>query len=278
MKKNVLKKLLVIFTMISCLGISAIAQSEIKVYVDDVKVEFDVQPQLIGGRTMVPLRAIFESLGATVEWNGDTQTITAYNEAYYVEAVVGQTSLKVNNEEKQMDISPMIIDGRTLVPARFVAESFDCDVDWDGDEKTVSITTKPIDYNNLEQKTNNTTVSDNKSDNQEEIASTSTTSTSKYYSGTNVPDYTAVTGIKLNNVFKQSGGAIYQYPYTQSGEYSEAVDYMAYLIECGWSEYSTKEERDHISWYYTKYTKDLEMVGVSYYPEYDEIWISVITK
>ncbi len=130
------------------------SNDNITVYVDDKTVMFDVQPQMIGGRTMVPLRAIFESLGATVEWEEATKSITAYNEAYMVKAQIDSPKLMVNGVEKTMDITPLIVDGRTLVPARFVAEAFDCDVNWDGNTKTVNITTKPINYNNLEKDTN----------------------------------------------------------------------------------------------------------------------------
>lgn len=130
---------------------TAPSSNAIKVYIDNKIVSFDVQPQLIGGRTMVPLRAIFEGLGATVEWDNNTQTVTAYNEVKIVKATIGSNTMTVNGANKTMDVAPMIVDGRTLVPARFVAEAFDCDVEWDGNTKTVSITTKPIDYSKVEQ-------------------------------------------------------------------------------------------------------------------------------
>lgn len=102
---------------------------------------------------MVPLRAIFEGLGATVEWNGNTQTITAYNETTIVRSTIGEYTMNVNETAKSIDVPPMLVNDRTLVPARFVAEAFDCDVQWDGNTKTVSITTKEIDYSKVEQST-----------------------------------------------------------------------------------------------------------------------------
>lgn len=140
---------LIIFSLLTV----SFADETVKVFVDDVQIKFDVNPRLIGGRTMVPLRAIFEALGATVEWDDSTKTVTAYNEAYLVKATIGQTTMTVNNEPKQMDVAPMVIDNRTLVPARFVAEAFNCDVEWDGNTKTVDITTKEIDYKELEKDT-----------------------------------------------------------------------------------------------------------------------------
>ncbi len=138
---------------------TAISSNTIKVYIDNKIVSFDVQPQLIGGRTMVPLRAIFEGLGATVEWDNNTQTVTAYNEVKIVKATIGSNTMTVNGANRTMDVAPMLVGGRTLVPVRFVAEAFDCDVEWDGNTKTVSITTKPIDYSKVEQDISVTTPS-----------------------------------------------------------------------------------------------------------------------
>lgn len=102
---------------------------------------------------MVPLRAIFEGLGTTVEWNDSTQTVTAYNETTIVKATIGEYTMNVNGTAKSIDVPPMLVNDRTLVPARFVAEAFDCDVDWDGNTQTVYITTKEIDYSKVEQST-----------------------------------------------------------------------------------------------------------------------------
>ncbi len=152
MKKTIRMIIAALLIVVSISSIS-FADETVKVFVDDTQIKFDVNPRLIGGRTMVPLRAIFEALGATVEWDDATKTVTAYNEAYLVKATIGQTTMTVNNQPKEMDIAPMVIDNRTLVPARFVAEAFNCNVEWDGDTKTVDITTKKIDYKELEKDT-----------------------------------------------------------------------------------------------------------------------------
>ena len=152
---NNLKKVLIIM-IVFCMVLTsfnvvmASESSEIKVKLDGEFISFDTQPQLIGGRTMVPLRAIFEALGATVNWDEDTQTVTSYNEAYLVKCTIGKNEMNVNNEIKMMDVAPMTINDRTLVPARFVAEAFDCKVDWDADKLTVIITSKAIDYSKIE--------------------------------------------------------------------------------------------------------------------------------
>lgn len=117
----------------------ALASEEIKVMVDGEYIEFDVQPQMINDRTMVPLRAIFEVMGATVEWDDATETVTAVKDDIEVVASIGSTVMYVDGYERTMDIAPMMINDRTLVPVRFVAEAFDCEVYWNEDINTVCI-------------------------------------------------------------------------------------------------------------------------------------------
>ena len=145
--------LIITALLLLTLSVNTYAADEISVYVDNTKVKFDVPPQIIGGRTMVPLRAIFESLGATVNWDASTRTITAYNITTVVKATIDSNIISVNYVDKTMDVAPMIINDRTLVPARFVAEAFGCNVDWNGNTKTVTITSAPVDYNELEKDT-----------------------------------------------------------------------------------------------------------------------------
>ena len=101
--------------------------------------KLDVPAQLINSRTMVPLRAIFEALGAYVHWEDSTQTITAIKDDTVVILVIGKNSINVNGVDKPLDVPAMLVDSRTLVPARAVAESFGCDVLWDDATQTVTI-------------------------------------------------------------------------------------------------------------------------------------------
>ena len=114
----------------------------ISVYVSGKKVEFDVQPQLINSRTMVPLRAIFEALGADVEWDSATQTAIGEMVGDVVEITIGKNFLQKNHEKKSLDSPAVIISGRTLVPVRAIAECFDCEVKWYADLKVVEIIKK----------------------------------------------------------------------------------------------------------------------------------------
>lgn len=115
------------------------AGNEIKVTLNGIPIKFDVAPQMINNRTMVPLRAIFEALGAKVDWNDNTQTVVAKKDDTTVSATIGKKTMYINGKSKTMDVAPMLLNSRTLVPVRFVAEAFDCDVDWDEDNNLVSI-------------------------------------------------------------------------------------------------------------------------------------------
>ena len=100
---------------------------------------------------MVPLRAIFEALGATVDWNGETQTVTSTKDDTTISLTIDNPVMNVNGEEVTLDTSACIVDGRTLVPVRAISEAFKLKVDWDNDTKTVKIRKKvavPIQYFN----------------------------------------------------------------------------------------------------------------------------------
>jgi competence protein ComEC len=100
----------------------------------------DAAPTIDNGRTLVPLRAIFEALGASVQWDPDTQTVTANKGSITVNLVIGGQALK-NGQAVPLDVPAKIVDGRTMVPLRFVSEALGCQVAWDGNTQTISITT-----------------------------------------------------------------------------------------------------------------------------------------
>ena len=137
-------KTLMLFLIVSLIAtsMSCLAESEIKVAIDGEYVEFDVKPQIINDRTMVPLRAIFEALGTEVDWDNATQTVRAMKDNVMVTASIGSTKMYIDEKEKNMDVAPMLIDGRTLVPVRFVAEAFECKVDWVTEDSLVAISTR----------------------------------------------------------------------------------------------------------------------------------------
>ncbi len=140
------KLLLTFFLMLLTAAPPAVyADGDIAVYVDGGKVEFDVQPQIISDRTMVPMRKIFEALGAEVEWVGDSQMIFATLGSKCALYQIGKYAMAVNDfstdtvTKTELDAAPVIVDGRTLVPVRAVSEAFGMRVEWDDDAHTVSV-------------------------------------------------------------------------------------------------------------------------------------------
>ncbi|QGU00481.1 N-acetylmuramoyl-L-alanine amidase [Candidatus Syntrophocurvum alkaliphilum] len=100
---------------------------------------FEVDPIIENGRTLVPLRAIFEAMGAVVEWDNDTRTVTAVKNNTVVVLPIGSTEPTVNDEKWELDVPAKIVQDRTLAPLRFVGEAFGGEVDWDNDTRTVTI-------------------------------------------------------------------------------------------------------------------------------------------
>ena len=116
----------------------------ISVLYDGKRIAFDQLPVIENGRTLVPLRAIFEKIGATVEWDGDTQTVIAKSteNGTIIRLTIDSTTAMVNGVQVSLDVPAKIINGRTLVPVRFVSDCFGVGVDWNGDIQSVILTSK----------------------------------------------------------------------------------------------------------------------------------------
>ncbi len=127
---------------------AALAAGEISVTVDGRPVTFDVPPTAVNGRTLVPVRAIFEALGALVEWDNATQTVYFKKNNVSGEMRIGSVDVTVIDHEGShtvtLDVPAQIIDGRTFVPARAAAEILHATVNWLGDENRVEILTNEV--------------------------------------------------------------------------------------------------------------------------------------
>lgn len=113
--------------------------NDISVLLDNKYMSFDIKPIKIADRVMVPMRVIFEALGAHVQWNEDTSTVTGLKDGKEISIKIGDDNAKINGVSKPLDVPAVVINGRTLVPVRFVSESFDANVLWDEAELTVVI-------------------------------------------------------------------------------------------------------------------------------------------
>lgn len=135
-------KLRRIIASIACLMVLVGNCLAIDLVIDGEKLELDVPPQLVENRTLVPLRAIFEKLGATVEWDQATQTATATKGTDVVQITIDSTTAYINGQAQTLDVPAMVMDNRTLVPVRFVSEALQADVQWIQETQTVQITTQ----------------------------------------------------------------------------------------------------------------------------------------
>lgn len=118
------------------------AAPAVNVVVNGTPVTFADQPPVISeGRTLLPLRAVFDLLGATIEWDGATQTVYAKKEGFDITLTIGAAEIWVNGQPKPLDVRAQIMNGRTMVPVRAVADAFGCGIGWDATTSTVTITT-----------------------------------------------------------------------------------------------------------------------------------------
>lgn len=122
------------------------ALADISVQLNGQPLAFDVPPVVQNGRTLVPVRAIFEALGARITWDPASQTISAVHPERdrYVILTIGSTTSWVDGRETKLDVAPQIIEGRTLVPLRFISTAMGAEVGWDPVTETVTLTQEPL--------------------------------------------------------------------------------------------------------------------------------------
>lgn len=130
--KRIVSFLLVIMMLTATAG-------AVDLYVDTQKVNTDTPPTIVGGRTLVPVRAIFEAIGATVEWDSVSRTATGVKGATTVSIQIDNTTAYVNGEARALDVPAQLINNRTMVPARFISEAMGCGVTWYQQTQTAAV-------------------------------------------------------------------------------------------------------------------------------------------
>ena len=152
----------IMLLIVSILTISNVYAAEVNVQINGEIINFeDTNAQIINDRTMVPFRRIFNELGVTnenIEWNGENKTIIAKKNDIEIKLQIGnniaEKKVGTNLSKITLDSSPVIDNGRTLVPLRFIAESLGKTVGWDAANKTAII----IDYDYFMNKIKNKSV------------------------------------------------------------------------------------------------------------------------
>ncbi len=164
--KAILTSILVfICSMCVCFSVAAANDSDVVVSlqindpimeVNGVETEIDVgrgtKPIVTNGRTLVPIRAIIEAFDGVVGWDGDTQTVKLTMADDVITLVINNNTAYLNNIPYTLDVAPTVINGRTMLPIRFIAEGFNLGVAWEGDTQTVTVIRNSFDtyeYNYL---------------------------------------------------------------------------------------------------------------------------------
>jgi len=133
--------------MMAVTGAMAMAQG-ISVQVNGNPVAFNnAEPQYINGRVLVPLRGVFENMGAYVQWHPANRTVTAQRGSTDVTLRIGEKWASVDGKTTSLDVPAMILNGSTMVPIRFLSESLGAQVSWNDPSRTVLINT-PYAVNN----------------------------------------------------------------------------------------------------------------------------------
>jgi uncharacterized protein YraI len=132
-------------TVTSAPSTTVITTTPPRVLLDGKELRFEVSPVIENSRTLVPLRTIFEAMGATVQWNQSMQTVTATKGSKTVVLPLNSTSPTINGVVYPLDTAAKIVNDRTLAPLRFVGEAFDGTVSWDAAARTIFISSSQTD-------------------------------------------------------------------------------------------------------------------------------------
>lgn len=140
LKKSNKAYILIIFCLLSLLiGESVHAADPIKVTIEGKAIAFTQNPRLVDNRVLVPMRTIFEKLGATVTWDSVTQTVYAKTAKTIIVLKIGSLQALINKEEFALDVPAQLIEGTTMVPIRFVSEALGQAVSFNSVKQTVLI-------------------------------------------------------------------------------------------------------------------------------------------
>lgn len=127
------------------------SEPKISVYLNNVPIVFDTEPSINDGTTYVPMRGIFEALGADVKWNDSEKSITVINNSNTIKLYVGKNDIVINGKKSAKSPYPVISDGRTLVPLRSISELLGAEIDWNSATRRIDISTEDnIKYKSIE--------------------------------------------------------------------------------------------------------------------------------
>lgn len=123
---------------------NTVSAEEVSIFLNSSQLNSDVAPVFVNDRILVPVRVIFEALGAEVSWDEENFVATGKRTGIEVKMPIDSNTYTRNGKEITLDVPATLIDGRTMVPVRAVAESFNCTVDWIEEFNAVSIVTEDL--------------------------------------------------------------------------------------------------------------------------------------
>ena len=115
--------------------------SYIRVFIDCREMGLESAPKLINGSVFVPMRTLFETFGAKVEWDNELQSVTAVTGNTTILLQIGNSTAYTGDQEVSLPTPPQLIGGKTYIPLRFVSEAFGYSVEWVKDKQAVVIKT-----------------------------------------------------------------------------------------------------------------------------------------
>lgn len=119
-----------------------VVEQQITITVDQNEVHSDVPPIMVQNQTLVPVRSIFTALNAQVDWYPSTRRVHVVGNNKDIWVGIGVPHADVNNVEVPLSVPPMIYQGRTMVPIRFMAETLGATVSWNPDTQQITILTQ----------------------------------------------------------------------------------------------------------------------------------------
>ena len=132
-------------TLAALIMVTSTYGADISVYLDNENVEFESQqPVIVEGRTLIPLRGVFEKLGYEITWEAQSKTAVFVKDGTEIKVTVNADNFTVNGEENVLDVPARIINGSMMLPLRAVGEAAGLDVNWDGESKTVNLITDGV--------------------------------------------------------------------------------------------------------------------------------------
>ena len=134
-----MKKFFVTAAAVVMMSAACYAQ-DVNVSINGNMVNFpNQQPVVVDGRTLIPLRGVFDNMGYDIAWNGETKTVTLAKSGTTITVNIGESCYYLNGTQHSIDVPAQIINGSTMLPLRAIGDASGCQVLWDADTKTATI-------------------------------------------------------------------------------------------------------------------------------------------